>query len=247
MINKSSTISNLRKSFYSEAIKNNKISKREKELKEQQERKLKSRLENLSLNKLDQLEMSILNEEEIKKRKTVKYKVSTIVNHNITLLLYTIVIIFLLFSNDMKYLLSQDISILFNILYIIIAVMFLIEIFLSCWIIESYLFKIFFWVDLISILSLIFDIDWMIYQFIPEYDENRGMDYSNLERRREMNNDVSIIIEILRILRLVRIVKIYKSYRIYDYRKQQTQRLIEIISRRKSLIDKSNKYQSHCK
>ena len=174
-------------------------------------------------NKFKQLEKE--NETETKSdTKGVKKEnfIRNLLDNNFTVGLMSIATIYVLFANDIKFMfmpISADWHI--NLFYVVCLCLFVIEIILLMIAKGNYIFSFFFWMDVISTLSIIFDIDWIFYPILESFVNLSSNDANSSEVNDDnsqsiLKNSVSSskvirVVRIIRLVRLLRIVKLYKS------------------------------------
>lgn len=127
---------------------------------------------------------------------TLKKKLSELLDRNTTALVMTIATIYALIFSDINVIfLTPDADIFFNILSVFVFCLFLIEFVLSIFVKDEYTNSFFFWLDLFSILSMLLNIDWIIYPFIEIFTNWRSDDSSitNLSFQKAMRNLSSAI------------------------------------------------------
>ena len=95
-------------------------------------------------------------------------------------------------------------------------ILFTVEIVLSCIAIESYFNSFYFWLDVISTVSLITDIGWIWDSIIGtgDYSASNAEQASSLARAgrgARIGTKAGRITRVIRLVRLIRIVKLYKS------------------------------------
>lgn len=109
----------------------------------------------------------------VTKKKSIKIIISEMLDKNITALVMSIATIYALILSDLNVIFfSPDVDTLFNILSGVVFFMFLIEFVLSITTKEDYNWTFFFWLDLLSIFSMILNIDWIIYPFLEFFSES---------------------------------------------------------------------------
>lgn len=104
---------------------------------------------------------------------SVKKKVEYYLSDNIQVALMSIATLFALFGLDLKIMYLNPIyDEFFNYALITVAVIFFLELFASIWVKEGYIKSFFFWLDLFASISMIFEIDSLLYStlgFILRY------------------------------------------------------------------------------
>jgi hypothetical protein len=127
---------------------------------------------------------------------------------NALLILFTI---WALFSDDIKMLsTTNDADPGFSIAIIIIQFFFFLEIIICSLCIERYFLGFFFWLDLISVVSLLLDIHWIYEIIIDQLQLNYKNQIGSHTRTAKMGSRAIKILRVVRLIRIVRITKIYK-------------------------------------
>lgn len=103
---------------------------------------------------------------------------------------------------------SDDIN--FDIFNMVLIIIFAIEIFLSCFVIENYFLSFFFWLDCISSISLLFDIS-MFTDIIYSSSSTNSYSFSKVAAQSKASRAAIRAVRVVKLFRLIRIVKIYKS------------------------------------
>lgn len=112
-----------------------------------------------------------------------------------------------LFADDLRILalpMSADIPL--DVITMIAITLYLIELVLSIIAIEKYFLSFYFWVDLISLLSMFPDVRFIM----NEFEGGMGGDSADIAQTGRASKVIKII-RIIRLIRLLRVVKIYKS------------------------------------
>lgn len=99
---------------------------------------------------------------------------------------------------------------------VVCLVIFSIEILLSCIVKKDYLFTFFFYLDLVSTASLLFDIGWFTDLIFPTDSTGAATSESAAQlakaaRASRIGTRAARVIRIIRLIRLIRIVKLYKA------------------------------------
>jgi hypothetical protein len=88
-------------------------------------------------------------------------------DHNFELMMMTIVTLFALFGPDMKALsLNPDYDAIFNGFFFFVMFLFFVEFSASIWVKPNYFRSFFFWLDLFASLSMVLEIDWILYPIV---------------------------------------------------------------------------------
>ena len=166
------------------------------------------------------------------KRKIAKFLDSTPVV--VTMSVFTV---FALFATDIQMAwLSKKVDTAFNIMEIILLVIFSLELILSVLAKDGYLNSFFFWLDLISTVSMIQDIDYIMnpilgYEPIKNEVYTRGRRRASTAQAAKAISKVSAasratrVLRVIRIVRLIRMVKLYKN--VLLEREKKTKKMIE--------------------
>jgi len=118
----------------------------------------------------------------------------------------TLLTIYCLFFDDLWILiLPKGVDNYFFVFTTICLVVFFLEIILTFIVRKEYRFSFFFWLDIISTISLIFDLDWITERFT--YDIVNTTQVLKTSRASWFTR----IIWVVRLIRLLRIVKLYKQ------------------------------------
>lgn len=121
----------------------------------------------------------------------------------------TIITIYALFFDDIRVLLfPQDADPVFYAITLFGLICFTIEIILASYAKEDYLLSFFFWLDIVSTLSMVPDIGWIWAPLIGGAD--RSADATDLAKTSRAGR-VTRVIRVIRLIRLIRIVKLYKQ------------------------------------
>lgn len=142
-----------------------------------------------------------------KPRPAWKLKVQRIIQENyFVIALMSIVTFYVLFMDDIRMLTmpkSADLAI--DITIIIALCLYLAELIASILVVEGYFLSFYFWVDLLSFVSLIPDLNFVMDGLERDKGASDGADIAKTSRATR----VIRIIRIIRLVRLLRIVKIY--------------------------------------
>lgn len=127
----------------------------------------------------------------INMKRSVKKIISEMLDKNITALIMSIATIYALILSDLNIIFfSPDVDIIFSILSGIVFILILVEFVLSTSTKEDNNGTFFFWLDLLSILSMILNIDWIIYPFLEFFSETTSTDsaFTNIGLQKVMRN-----------------------------------------------------------
>ena len=145
-----------------------------------------------------------------KKRNHYKLYIENLIVSSPFLLFIFLTSLFSLFSNDIKFIfLSKKVDIYFDIINIIIFVIYIFQIVITC-IYENYYFNsIFFWIDIIGIFGILFEIQLINFPLIG-YDENFQKN-KNIFFGEKFNEIFLFITRIARTTKLLDRIKILKK------------------------------------
>lgn len=123
--------------------------------------------------------------------------------------LMSVVTIYALFFDDLRIIfLPKEADFVTDIITMFAITLYLIELTLGCIAIEGYFFSFFFWVDLVSLLSMLPDVSIIVSTVEGGLG---GADSASDIAKTGRATKVVKIIRIIRLIRLLRIVKIYKQ------------------------------------
>jgi len=121
--------------------------------------------------------------------------------------LMTLVTIYALFFDDIKLIfLPQSVDFTFDIITIICIVLYTIELVLGALAVDGYFLSFFFWVDGVSLISMLPDITFFV-TYVEDFAAAGASDIAKTGRATK----VVKIIRIIRLIRLLRVVKLYKQ------------------------------------
>ena len=130
----------------------------------------------------------------------------------------SIVTLWALFGDDIRILIAGKTGDpAFYILVLICFAIFSVEIILSCYAKSDYIFSFFFWLDLISTVSLLLDVGWISDMLFGTSTDSITTQNQNSAQAAKAANASKVgsktarIIRIIRLIRLIRIVKLYKA------------------------------------
>ena len=128
-----------------------------------------------------------------------------VLDHPVTAVIMTVITIYSLFFDDIRAAacpINSD-NVFYSITTICMAA-FLVEILLASITKDDYFLSFFFWLDLISTLSMITDIGWVM-----QGGKSQTANVGSLAKTSRASR-VTRVIRIVRLIRLIRIVKLYK-------------------------------------
>ena len=106
--------------------------------------------------------LSTQNQEVGKEDSQLKIIIDKFLENNLYVIFMTLVTIYALFGTDISVaFLSQELDSTFDYISTVAFVLFVIELLLSCYAKKDYVFSFFFWLDLVSTISLIMEIDFI--------------------------------------------------------------------------------------
>jgi len=115
--------------------------------------------------------------------------------------------VYALFFDDIRIIaLNKDTDDITNIVTVIVFVIFSVDIGLSCISFDDYVFSFFFWLDLVSTISLLADITWLFEDLTSETALTQATTLAKASRAARITR----MIRIVRLIRLARMVKLYK-------------------------------------
>ena len=130
----------------------------------------------------------------------------------------TLMTVYALFIDDFRVIFfSKSVDDYFYGLTVLCFISFSTEIILSCLGKEKYMYSFFFWLDLMSTFSLLFDIGWVVNKFSSAVATSNAASLIKISRA----GRITRVLRVIRLIRLIRIVKLYKQARIAARRKQK--------------------------
>jgi hypothetical protein len=103
-------------------------------------------------------------------KKDLKKSISNVLDSNIELLIMAIFTSFALFGSDLKVIfLRPNDDDIFNGIYLFVLILFLVEFLCNWYVKPSYVSTFFFWLDLMSIMSMFLEIDWILNPLVEEF------------------------------------------------------------------------------
>jgi hypothetical protein len=139
-----------------------------------------------------------------------------VIEHPYTQTILSLITIYILFADDIKMIATtKDADPIFSIICICIMIIFFIEFIISSLVIEDYFLGFYFWLDLVSILSMVLDIHWFYLALVNSISggSNNAQSISTLMKSSKGAKIGSRAVRILRILRIIRLVRITKLYK----------------------------------
>lgn len=128
----------------------------------------------------------------------------------------TILTVYVLFADDIKMIATgiyaDDI---FSAVCLAIMVLFAIELTISCYCLDNYILSFYFWLDFVSLISMLLDISWFYTALITNLSGGTNAKsiaaIAKAGRGAKVGSRAVRILRVLRIIRLVRISKLYKA------------------------------------
>jgi hypothetical protein len=189
---------------------------------------------------VSQTEKLSKSEERANQRALWRKKVMIFIEHPYTQIIMTVITIYSLFFDDIRLVWfpkSSD-DVFFG-LTLFSFICFTLEIILASLSIDGYFNSFFFWLDIVSTITMIPDCGWIWYALTREGNHllstNRTTDLAKTTR----SSRVTRIIRIIRLMRLFRIVKLYKQIKAAEKQRLQAineQRSESRILRKKNII-----------
>ena len=104
------------------------------------------------------------------KPKNMKGFVENFIDSNIEMLVMAVFTCFALFGSDLKVIfLKPTHDDIFNGIYLFVLILFLVEFFCNWYVKPTYVSTFFFWLDLMSIMSMFLEIDWILNPLVDEF------------------------------------------------------------------------------
>jgi hypothetical protein len=145
-----------------------------------------------------------------------------------------IITIYILFSDDIKLITtSRETDYIFSIICILIIFLYSFEFTVQCLVVEKYNWSFYFWLDLLSILAMFLDVDWIYDGLIYGISGQDGTKRSQNKNAKTLGSIFragraakigSRAIRVLRIVRLLRLNKLYKNSEKYLTRKREIEK-----------------------
>ncbi len=154
---------------------------------------------------------------ELKSNKTIEKIKETnyFFNNNYYLILELFIIIFILIEEEIKSLLTNKPADLpFSIIMITFIIFYIFELIMFSILSKNYFLSLYFWLDIISIISSLLDIHWFYNSIIELVGGGKIKNVEDLQKRDE--SKVYNTIKIFRIMRIIRIARIAKLFIIIE-------------------------------
>jgi hypothetical protein len=124
----------------------------------------------------------------------------------------TIITLYALFGDDVRVLFfTKKADNVFYSLTTLSFASFLTELFLSCYSKDDYFLGFYFWLDLVSTLSLIMDIGWVMNAGSSGGSTKKATSVAKAGRGARIGTKAGRVTRVIRLIRLIRIVKLYKN------------------------------------
>ena len=147
-------------------------------------------------------------EEKLRLKKTIKNKMQKLLDNNIVVVFMTLMTIYALYFDDLRILLfPKDADDIFYGITLVGILCFTVEIIIASYAKDDYINSFFFWLDIISTVTMIPDCGWI---WEPLIDGNEGGDSATDLAKTSRAGRVTRVIRVIRLIRLIRIVKLYK-------------------------------------
>ena len=146
----------------------------------------------------------------------VKYKDSeTFFNSNYYLMAQLVIVSYILIEEEIKNIFTDKSADLpFSIIILLFMVLNIIELIIYSRLIKDYFLNFYFWLDIISIISILLDIHWFNDFIIERVGNGKIETIDDLMKRNESN--VSLAIKIIKVIRIIRIVRTTKLFIIIE-------------------------------
>ena len=144
-----------------------------------------------------------------KPRPQWKIKANKLLENYYWIGLMSFVTFYALFADDIRILLMpKEADIVFDILTIIAMLLYLTELVLGVMVVEGYFLSFYFWVDFVSLLSMLPDVSFVVRGI--EGGLGGAGDGADIAKTGRASKVIKII-RIIRLIRLLRVVKLYKQ------------------------------------
>ena len=122
----------------------------------------------------------------------------------------TIVTVYTLFFDDLRLiLLPKSTDDFVYTLSALAMLVFILEIFASIYAVEGYFPSFFFWLDLVSTVTMIPDIGWLWFEIVGGDNTNSDNQATDLAKTARASK-VTRMLRVVRLARIIRLVKLYK-------------------------------------
>lgn len=161
---------------------------------------------------------SIAEDIEDPKKSTYKVKMKRFLDHWITQSFMTSLTVYILFADDIK-MITTDSTADDPFSTVVVALMgiFSVELVYSCFCVDDYFLGFYFWLDIVSVASMLLDVTWFYHLIIASLSSTGTVvgskHVSSIAKAGKGAKIGSRAIKILRILRIIRLVRISKLYK----------------------------------
>ena len=140
----------------------------------------------------------------------MKRKLERIIDHYIVVIFMTFITVYALYFDDIRILVfPKSADDIFYGITLIGMIAFLVEIIIASYAKDGYIYSFFFWLDLISTVTMIPDCGWNWDPIIGGGGD--GSDSATDLAKTSRAGRVTRVIRVIRLIRLIRIVKLYKQ------------------------------------
>ena len=142
--------------------------------------------------------------------KARKAACAKVIDHTFTVLFMTLITVYALFFDDLRMIfIAKDLDDIFYGITLFGMICFTLEILITSYAKEDYLYSFFFWLDIISTISMVPDCGW-IWDPIMGDTGSGAEDATDLAKNSRASRAIRVV-RIIRLIRLIRIVKLYKQ------------------------------------
>ncbi len=158
-----------------------------------------------------------LDNDEIKPESEIRKRFRKTLESYYVQITMTVFTVYILFADDIKMIATpMAADDIFSAICLGIMCLFALELAISCYALDNYVFGFYFWLDLISLISMLLDISWFYSALVAQISGGSGNAKSiaaiaKAGRGAKVGSRAIRILRILRIIRLVRISKLYKA------------------------------------
>ena len=151
---------------------------------------------------------------QINKELRIKFWIRDFLEGKFVTILMSLVTIFALVGDDVRlWATSQEADVYFFIGLQISFVLFTLEVLAGSVVIDGFKYSFFFWLDIVSTVSMIPDCGWIWDPMIGDSGNANADDATDLAKSSRASRVIRVI-RIIRLIRLIRIVKLYKQQQI---------------------------------
>lgn len=139
----------------------------------------------------------------------IKARLSKFLDHTAVVVYMTLITIYALYFDDIRILFfPKTADDIFNAITLLVMICFTLEIFIASYAKPDYMFTFFFYLDIVSTISMIPDCGWIWDAIVG--DDGEDADSATGLAKTSRAGRVTRVIRVLRLIRLIRIVKLYK-------------------------------------